>query len=183
MAEAIKRRAAEEAADGMLYEYDQNAVRVPEQQPTPASARSPQRLPKAVPQSAPQEAPHRRISLLYIAVLVIGVVLFGKIISMRAEMTQLAVKSQSLNSAIASMQKDQSALRLALNNQMTQKEIEEYAENTLGMVKAGDGDISYLRYHNDAVYEIAEDSQSSGVADLLWKRLKSGVGAIWNFIN
>lgn len=183
MAEAIKRRATEETTDGMLYEYDHNAIRIPEQQPSPAPVRSPQRLPKAVPQSVPREVPHRRISLLYIVVLVIGVVLFGKIISMRAEMTQLAVKSQTLNSAISSMQKDQSALRLALNNQMTQKEIEEYAENVLGMVKAGDEDISYLRYHNDAVYEIAEDNQSTGVADLLWKRLKSGVESIWNFIN
>ena len=181
MAEAIRQRIADEPADKVLYGYDQNAVRVPVQQPETEPARRPERVP--MPKAVPQEAPRRRISLLYIAVLVIGVVLFGNIISMRAQLTQLAVDSQGLRSGISSMRKDQSALRLALNNKMTQVEIEEYAVNTLGMVKATDSDVSYLSYHNDAVYEIAGGSQPTGVTGLLWQAVKNGAEKIWNFIN
>lgn len=186
MTEATRRRAAKRPADDMIYEYDHNAVRVPERQPAPSHrpARVPQKLPRVAPQTLPEQKPRRRISFLYIAALVIGVVLFGNIISMRGQLTALAVKTHELKTGITSMEKEQSALKLALNEKMTQVEIEEYAVDTLGMVKADSASISYLRYHNDEVYEIADgNAGDNGIADVLWERLKNGAMKIWSFIN
>lgn len=186
MAEATRRSARKHPADDMIYEYDHNAVRVPATRPAPdrRPARVPQKLPKIAPQALPDQKPRRKISFLYIAVLVIGVVLFGNIISMRGQLTALAIKTHELKTGITSMEKEQSALKLALNEKMTQVEIEEYAVNTLGMVKASDANVSYLSYHNDAVYEIAADNGGqNGILDVLWERLKSGAMKVWSFIN
>ena len=188
MAEARRRVSNHPVSDVdiNLYEYDHNAVRVPVQEPVPVRkpARVPQKLPRIAPQPATDRKPRRKISVLYIAVLVIGVVLFGNVISMRGQLTSLAIKTHELKTGITNMEKEQSALKLALNEKMTQVEIEEYAVNTLGMVKADADDISYLRYHNDEVYEIAEGGDSgSGILDVLWERLKSGAMKVWSFIN
>lgn len=168
------------------YEYDRNAVRSvePARRPEQNPVTVPQRLPQPVTRPAPEEAPRRRISLLYVAALVLGVILFSSIISMRGELTELAIKTYDLKTDILSLQKEQSALQLALNEQMTQVELEDYAVNTLGMVKATDASISYLRYHNDAEFEINENADTDdSIWGLVWGTVRSGAEKVWSFIN
>ena len=168
------------------YEYDRNAVRTvePARRPEQTPVTVPQRLPQPFTRPAPEEAPRRRISLLYVAALVLGVVLFGNIISRRGELTDLAIKTYDLQTDITSLQKEQSALQLALNEQMTQVELEDYAVNTLGMVKATDASISYLRYHTDADFEISETVETdNSIWGLVWGTLRKGAETVWSFIN
>ena len=168
------------------YEYDQNAVRVNTAEPAPVQtpATAPRELPRVLPDARPERAPKRRISFLYVAVLVIGVVLFSNIISMHGELTALSIKTHQLKTEITSMEKEQSALQLELNRVMNQNEIEEYAVSNLGMVKATGESISYLNYQNETVYEIAEVEESdSGIFGTILSGIESAAQTVWSFIN
>ena len=188
MAESMRRFSAVPTAEesAYLYEYDHNAVRVTSAEPAPAQSPVyvPQTQPRILPDARPERAPKRRVSLLYVAVLVIGVILFSNIISMHGELTALSIKTHQLKSEIIEMEKEQSALRLELNEVMNQNEIEDYAIHTLGMVKATGESISYLNYQNDTVFELAE---TAGAPEGFWDTVAAGADGvwqtIWSFIN
>ena len=174
------------AADEPVYEYDQNAVRVNTAEPAPVQTpvTTPRELPRVLPDARPERAPKRHVSFLYVAVLVIGVILFANMISMHGELTALSIKTHQLKSEIIEMEKEQSALQLELNQVMNQNEIEEYAVSNLGMVKATGESISYLHYQNEAVFELADTAETpNGVFETILAGIENAAGKVWSFIN
>jgi hypothetical protein len=82
------------------------------------------------------------------------------------------------------MVKEQTSLEFEINKQMTLLQIDEYAQNVLGMVKMDDSNVTYLQNDNTESFEIAGNSQSvSGLAGYIKDKLKDYAQAIWSFIN
>ncbi len=169
-----------------IYEYDHNAVRVA----VPAPVRQPERVPQRV--IRPRETVHtrpvpkkrRRISILFVLVMIIGALVLGNIITMHSEMTELSLKSHALKKEIENMEKEQSTLKYELNNQLTAQELDVYAREQLGMKKTDANDMVFLKYAQEDSFEIDDTSQkTSGAFGFIFDGIKDFAVSVWEYIN
>lgn len=170
--------------------YDRNAVRAPLPaetfaQPAPLPKQHPveipERLPRVVEEPAP--APRRRVNLFYVAVLIIAAVMLCKIISMYSEITALSVKTSKIESAMNTLEKEQSSLNLQIMQKMTIMDIKTYAENELGMYAPKGEDIKFINGSTENFYILEEQSEKPEVVTVIWNTIEDIVLKAWSFVN
>lgn len=171
----------------MGYDYDRNAVRKPIpdiEPPVKRPVRKPAALPGISTQPKPRRAGKRKLNIFYIGLIIIGTLVLGEIISMYSELTELSISSYKLEKEIASMEKEKSLFEYEISKQMTMREIEDYAQNVLGMVKINESNVTYLRNTSAESFEIANGEESAGgIAEYLLGKMKCVALSVWNFIN
>lgn len=167
------------------YSYDRNAVRKPAPKEEPQVVVRPSRRPAEVPSARPRprHAARRRVSVLYMAVVLAGALFLGSIISMYSQLTEISIASSKLKNEITSLSKQQSALQYQINQKMPLLDIDEYAVNQLGMVKAEESDIIYIENDNTESFEVADRSAVGGVVGYILEKLESCAETVWSFIN
>jgi hypothetical protein len=112
-----------------------------------------------------------------------GTLLLGSIISMYSQLTEISLSSSKLKSEIASMEKQRSALQYEINLKMPLLDIDEYAKNELGMVKADESNVTYLENGNTESFEIADNHGIGGLTGYLLDKLEGCAKTVWSFIN
>ncbi len=131
-----------EAYDFSLFEtdgIDAGAARTlpEEEQPIHEEPAKPEKSPKAKPA---HKAAHRVLrpaikSFIAIVMSAVIVAAVGFLLNKRAQIDTNADKIAELNKAIGLERSDNGRLNKAVNSMFTKKEVEEYAEKVLGMVK------------------------------------------------
>jgi len=158
----------------------------PQVQPVPAQpATQPVRQPRLVPARKPQlqPAPNRKFWLFYCALLVVGAILLGAVLSVYSEITLVSVQNSAMKSDINSLRKEQSALSLAQSQKISRAEIEKRAEE-LGLVRPTDESVKLLGATNAEAFELsAGDDGGTGVWSFLSAKVKEAAEAVWQFIN
>lgn len=89
-------------------------------------------------------------------------------------LTELSDKTSELTAELGVLKEQEAKLRLEYESAFDLNQIEEYAINILGMVKAGDNQVYYLRSRSDDKAVILEDEgNKKGILDTISSLLSS----------
>jgi len=173
-----------------IFKYDQNAVRAPIsaepfRQPVPVPKTRPVEIPDRLPRvvEEPALAPRRKINLFYVIVLFIAAVMLCKIVSAYAEITSLAIETSKIESAMTSLEKEQSSLSLQITQKISLMDIKKYAENELGMYAPQDSDIRLLYGGAESFYVADGQTEEPGMVTMVWNTIQDVALKAWSFLN
>ncbi|MBR6740848.1 MAG: septum formation initiator family protein [Clostridia bacterium] len=168
---------------------DGNAVvapgRIPEHQPAPSPVPRPVRRPVVLPETAPRPGvrPRRRISFLFIAIMVVASALLIQVVGGYSELNAIAAECESLKEEITALEKQTSALEYQLDMVMPLAYVEQYARNQLGMSLPSASDRVLVGQNNTESYYVASAQEEKGFLSEAWEALKDVALTVWNFVN
>ena len=120
-----------------------------------------QRQPESKPQIIMRQTEARSGSVLTIILLsVLAAALLGSVIYSLDRRNTVYNKMSSMNSALSLAEAENVRLQSELESRMTAKNVEDYAENVLGMTKIDSSQIEYIKIQTDDVVNIPEQEES-----------------------
>ena len=126
-------------------------------QPASAPRRAPR--PKVVKKTRAQlRAETRRSRAMAIKIMAVATVLFTMIafqIYSQVRVDELDRQLADINSQISIMESDNTRLSMEIGANVELSKVEEYAQNTLGMVKVSDYQVQYLNISNEDTVEVS----------------------------
>ena len=189
---AEKRLASQEEIYDLRFNSvwtDGNAVEMPkhspEQQPSPRPIPQPVRRPVVLPETAPRPGvrPRRRISFLFIAVMLIASALLIQVVGGYAELNAIAAQCEDIKDEITALEKQASALEYKLDMVMPLAYVEQYARNQLGMAPPDASDRVAVGQNNTESYYVASAAEEKGFLSEAWGALEKVALSVWNFVN
>ncbi|MBQ8296506.1 MAG: hypothetical protein IJX77_01840 [Ruminococcus sp.] len=120
-----------------------------------------QNKPGKKPQITMRQTEARSGSVLTIILLsVLAAVLLGSVIYTLDRRNTVYNKVSSMNSALTLAEAENVRLQSELESRMTAKNVEDYAENVLGMTKIDSSQIEYIKIQTDDVVNIPAQEES-----------------------
>ncbi len=133
--------------------HSSNAAEAPVYEEKPEAARHPDITMKITP---PKKG--SAVKFFFIALLAFGIFFF--VINGRVKTNQLYRQISQQNELLEIAQSENVRMRSELEGQMTLKNIEEYAENVLGLQKLDNSQIKYVETQTDDIVEIPDEEKS-----------------------
>lgn len=119
-----------------------------------------QQQPESKPQITMRQTEARSGSVLTIILLsVLAAALLGSVIYSLDRRNTVYNKMSSMNSALSLAEAENVRLQSELESRMTAKNVEDYAENVLGMTKIDSSQIEYIKIQTDDVVNIPEQEE------------------------
>lgn len=116
--------------------------------------------PEGEPQIEMRQTEARSGSVLTIILLsVLAAVLLGSVIYSLDRRNTVYNKMSSMNSALSLAEAENVRLQAELESRMTAKNVEDYAENVLGMTKIDSSQIEYIKIQTDDVVNIPQQKE------------------------
>ena len=179
-----------------IYEFrfnaagiDGNALVIPEQtpqrQPSPRPVPSPVRRPVVLPQTSPRPGvrPRRRISFLFVAMLLIATALLVQVVGGYSELNAIAAECEDIKDEITALEKQASALEYQLDMVMPLAYVEEYARNQLGMAPPDASDRIAVGQGNTENFYVASAEKEKNFLSDTWEALENVALTVWKFVN
>lgn len=147
------------AGDGINVPSFQRGTAVPVTRPNPRVAPAPKPKPKRVTKTKKQKIIEtRRSRAMAIKVLTVAAILFSLIvvdIYSEVRLDELDSQIASVNSEIEVMESANTRLSMAIESGVSLAEVEDYAVNTLGMVKLENYQVNYLNLSDGDSVEVS----------------------------
>ena len=86
------------------------------------------------------------------------------------QLTQLTAEASEQSDLLSELQSENVSLTTKQMNSMNMDEVEQYATDTLGMVKLDNSQIEYVELTNPDLVTVADDSMSCAVCGAHWQR-------------
>lgn len=135
------------------YTYNSNAVKAPVYKEKPVTESRPEITMKITP---PKKG--SAVKFFFIALFAFGIFFF--VINGRVQINQLYRQISQQTELLEIAQSENVRMRSDLEGQMTLKNIEEYAEDVLGLQKLDNSQIKYVETQTDDIIEIPDEDKS-----------------------
>lgn len=158
-------------ATGAAYQYDTGyyGTAVPKRRPRPKEVPTNPRVvrkSKAALRRETRQARAQAIKLLSIAAVLL--ILLGFQVYGHVRVEELNRQIETVNSSISVMESENTRLTMDLNASASLNKVEDYAVNTLGMVKVQNYQVNYLNLSGGDSVEVSGGKSHQS----LWKRIQ-----------
>lgn len=148
--------------DSVFY-YNNGTYNRAEPAENPDNNRNQRKKPERKPQIVMRQNEARSGSVFSIILIsILAVVLLGSVIYTLDRRNTIYNKVSSKNNELTLMEAENVRLQSELESKMTAKNVEDYAENVLGMQKIDSSQIEYIKIQTDDVVNIPEPKESIG---------------------